>query len=265
MYRFVLCVCVGTLLCCLGCRWQFKPASSKTDSKQLSIERYDRLEALFLTTGDYAALRQMSTSYPFETTTLIENVLHLGNVCDTDINSRLYSFFQDSVLQTLIADVGDRYANIDDITAQLEDAFSRLCEKIPGLTVPRVYTQIGSFDQSVIVCDTLLGISLDKYMGADYPFYQKHYSDCQRRMMVRSMIVPDCLGFYLLSRYPIPTSNDYDFALHHEHMGRIQWVVNHVVDTVVFNNPYVDAAEAVFSSNKIMTYSDLLLWSDKQI
>ena len=265
MYKFVLCLCVAALLCCLGCRWQLRPASHRTNAVQLNIERYDRLEALFLTTGDYAALRQMNTAYPFETTTLIEDVLHLGNVCDADINSRLYSFFQDSVLQTLIADVGDRYANIDDITVRLEEAFSRLCKKLPGLTVPKVYTQIGSFDQSVIVCDSLLGISLDKYMGSDYPFYQKHYSDRQRRMMVRSMIVPDCLGFYLLSRYPVPLSEEINQTIRRQHMGRIQWVVNHVVDTVVFNNSYVDAAEVVFSSDKSMTYTDLLLWSDKRI
>ena len=39
--------------------------------------------------------------------------------------------------------------------------------------MPEVYTQVGAFDQSIIVANDMLGISLDKYLGADYPLYRK--------------------------------------------------------------------------------------------
>jgi hypothetical protein len=45
---------------------------------------------------------------------------------------------------------------------------------LPGIVVPRIYTQIGSLDQSIVVDDSILGISLDKYLGADHPVYLRY-------------------------------------------------------------------------------------------
>ena len=71
---------------------------------EVRIERYDRVQSRFLTTGDYSALQQMNTLYPMETRTLIENMLEIGNVDQEDINERLLKFYQDPTLQNIISD-----------------------------------------------------------------------------------------------------------------------------------------------------------------
>ena len=113
-------------------------------------------------------------------------------------------------------------------------------------------------DQSVVVDNHSLGISLDKYLGADYPFYQENYTEQQRSMMVRQMIVPDCLGFYILSLYPMPR----DLALTQEgrdlYMGKIQWVVNHVMKRKIFKGTQVDATERLMTMHENMTVDQLL-------
>ena len=97
-----------------------------TDTLEVKIHRYDRLECLYLKTGDFSALQQMSTDYPIETRTLIEKILELGNVDEPDINSKLLSYFQDSTLQAIISDVEIQYAQMDDLNKQLTDAFHKL-------------------------------------------------------------------------------------------------------------------------------------------
>lgn len=247
------------MLLCLGCEWQLRSADERDDAMLVSVERYDRIEALYLTTGDYAALGQMNTTYPMQTRMLIENILHLGKVDDPQINQKFHRFFQDSTLQVLIAEVEKQYAETDDLERDLSSAFDRLCEMLPSLDVPQVYTQIGSLDQSIVVSDGLLGISLDKYLGADNQLYMKYgYSDRQREMMQRSYIVPDCLGFYLLSLYPFPAEREWSQQERNRHMGRIQWVVNRAMKRKVFENEYVAAADRLMKHDKGMSVEQLL-------
>ena len=85
-------------------------------------------------------------------------------------------FYQDSTLQALIADAEAEFANMEDINEQLKSAFSRLNSWIPELQQPCFYAQIGALDQSIVVGEHSVGISLDKYMGENYPLYKKFYT-----------------------------------------------------------------------------------------
>ena len=246
------------MMVCVGCEWQLKPNHEDADDLAISIERYDRIESLYLTTGDFSALQQLNTDYPMQTRLLLENVLLIGKVNDPDINNKFLHFFQDSVLQAMLVDVQRQYADVDDLNEELTAAFRRLKAELPDMEVPSVYTQIGSFDQSIIVGNKTLGISLDKYLGDDYPFYLQHYTDKQRKMMTRKMIVPDCLGFYLLSLYPLPNHDSLTQQQRGEHMGCIQWVVNEVTRSKTFDNSYVKQVDSLVKKDKQMTILRLL-------
>ena len=200
MRRFYLILMV-VMFACLGCEWHLRP-SDNHDGDKVSIARYDRIELLYLTTADFAVLQQMKIEYPVQTRTLIEDVLKLGSVDTLDINTKFLVFFQDSTLQMLLSEVERQYADVSDLEQQLTKAFARLVEMDPELEVPVVYAQVGSLDQSIVAGNGMLGISLDKYLGSDYPLYQRYgYTERQRQVMTRENIVPDCLRFYLLSVY----------------------------------------------------------------
>jgi hypothetical protein len=246
------------MLFCLGCDWRLNNNEDNPDWL-LSVSRYDRVQSLYLTTGDLSALQQMNTEYPQQTRTLIEDVLHLGRVNEPQINTKFLHFYQDTTLQALIGEAQRQYADMSDVNSQLSDAFERLLKELPGLCLPDVYTQIGSLDQSIIVSGDMLGISLDKYLGTDYPLYLKYgYSSQQRQTMHRSFIVPDCIGFYLLSLYPVPDTPETTEQQRNEHVGRIQWVVNRVMKRRVFNTPNVAAVDRYMKSHHETTVAQLL-------
>jgi len=247
------------MFACIGCEWQLRPGSDDEAPAAVTVERYDRMEAFFLTTGDYSSMQQMQTHYPVQTRLLIENVLQLGKVDAANINTRFYHFFQDSTLQEIIEEVGRQYGNMDDINGQLSDAFVTLQQMIPDLTIPMIYTQIGSLDQSLVVSDSILGISLDKYLGEDFePYHRFGYTERQRSMMTRSYIVPDCLGFYLLSLYPFPGGELATQEQRDEHMGHIQFVVNRAMHYKMFENKWVEQTEHLMAISDTLTYKALL-------
>ena len=250
------------MLVCLGCEWQLKTSDEKPED-EMTVERYDRIESLYLTTGDFSALQHMNIDYPRQTRMLIEDVLRLGHVDDADINAKLLHFYQDSTLQNLIDETQRQYANMEDVDKQLTSAFKRLRTMIPDIEVPLVYAQIGSLDQSIIVGDSMLGISLDKYLGADYPLYAKYgYSDRQRSSMQRSFIVPDCVGFYLLSFYPMPADRPLLSEEVDLHMGKIQWVVNRCMQQNIFRNASVQRVGRYMKRHKDVTAAQLLQNND---
>lgn len=248
------------LLACISCQWHFN-SSDKLSEEAVVVERYDRIESLYLMTGDFSALQQMNTGYPQQTRTLIEDVLKIGRVNDPEISAKFLNFYQDTTLQTLIASVQEEFANIDDINEDLVDCFRQLKEMLPGLPIPSIYTQIGSLDQSIIVGNGLLGISLDKYLGSNYPLYLREdygYTESQRNVMTRQYIVPDCIGFYLLSLYPMPHDRRLTQLDRDMHIGKVQWTVNQAMNRTVFNTVYVRTVAHYMKTHPKMTVEQLL-------
>ena len=249
--RKVYYLLLAVLLGCISCEWQLK--SFDDQDVTVVVDRYDRVQSLYLTTGDFSALQQMNTVYPQQTRTLIEDVLRIGKVNDQQINTIFLRFYQDSTLQTLISDSEQQYANMDDINQQLTEAFSYLKDQIPNLEVPNVYAQIGSLDQSVIVGNGAIGICLDKYLGEDYPLYHREdygYSAEQRQMMTRRYITPDCVGFFLLSLYPMPMDRPLSQKERDTHIGKIQWVVNQAMGEDVFRSAFTKKVADYMKRNK---------------
>lgn len=248
-----------------SCEFKLKPFEEYGNDTAIEVRRYDRLQSRYLTTGDFSAIQQMNTEYPMETRTLIEKIVQAGSVDDPEINNRFLSFYQDSTLQTIIADAEAEYANMDDINKQFRSSFARLHKWLPSLPMPMIYAQIGVLAQSIIVGNHTIGISLDKYLGQNYGIYKRYYPLSQRRLMNRANIVPDCLLFYLLSNYQL---RDFDTRPQIEkdlHMGKVMWVVNKTVGREVWNMSYVKTVDQYMSSHKEVSVEELLVSNDYSV
>lgn len=267
LVRKVIAFVIATLMLCSACEFKLKLSPGDDQEGPLRVQRYDRLESRYLTTGDFAALQQMNTEFPIETRTLIEKVLQVGQVDDPEISSKFLHFFQDSTLQSLISDVESEYANVDDINNQLNNSFKKLQDWIPQLERPAVFTQIGSLDQSIVIGDKLIIIYLDKYMGENYPLYKRYYTYQQRSSMTRDYIVPDALCFYLLSVFPMSDMESRKQLERDLHVGKVMWTVNQAMGRHVFVSDYVKVVNRFMRRHKDITVAQLLAkdYSSKMI
>ena len=127
------------------------------------------------------------------------------------------------------------------------------------ITIPTIYTQIGAFDQSIIVGEQTIGISLDKYLGADYPLYQKYYHANQRTTMTREYITPDCLFFYLMSIYPMKNAENSSQQAKDMHTARLMYVTNQLVGREAFNTNGVKTVEKYMKRHDKLTLNALLI------
>ena len=254
--RKIYTILVLVMLGCISCEWQLR-----LDESDIAVDRYDRIQSLYLTTSDFSALQQMNTVYPMQTRTLIEDILRIGKVNDPQISAKFLHFYQDSTLQLLINEAEQQYANMDDINEELNVSFRFLQKEFPGIELPEVYAQIGSLDQSIIIGNGMVGICLDKYLGEDCPLYLKPeygYSAEQRKMMQRNYIVPDCIGFYLLSLYPLKNFDTRPQEVKDLHMGKVMWTVNQSLGERVFNTEFIKKVDSYMKKNPNITVKNLL-------
>lgn len=262
MHRFSY-ILLFLLFLCSACEFKLRPNDSEQDASHISVERYDRLQSRYLLTGDFSALQQMNTEYPIETRTLIEKMLQIGDVSDHNISEKFLRFYQDSTLQTLISDAESEYANMDDLNNGFRKVFKQLKEWIPDLPLPRLYAQIGALDQSIVVGEKVIGISLDKYMGSKYPLYQRYgYSPEQLSSMGRNYIVPDAVIFYLLSLYPMTNYDQRSQMDKDLHMGKVMWTVNKALGEKMFDTDFVNIIDRYMHRHLDMTVASLLNTDD---
>ena len=77
-------------------------------------------------------------------------------------------------------------------------------------------------------------------------------------MMTRQYIVPDCLGFYLLSLFPMPSEYAQSQLGRDMHIGKVQWVVNQAMNKTVFNTLYTRNVDHYMNSHSDVTATELL-------
>lgn len=214
-----------------SCRMSTGEAVTDPIEKEgISVARYDKLLDEYVRFNSFSALQKMNTEYRQPTKLLIEDVLAIGQVSDDYILHKLRAYYSDTTLLRLITDVEARYPDLDDVEKRLTKGFRGLQKEIPGIHVPTVYAQISALNESVVLSDSVLGISLDKYMGEDYSLYKRFYYDYQRRTMRPDRIVPDCFTFYLMSQYPFPMRDGCTLIDAMLHYGKINYVVQHILD-----------------------------------
>lgn len=213
-----------------GCRSDLQGNDALFD-RGIKVFRYDRLQYEATAMNSIAAIQKMNLECPQATRILIEDVLMLGRVDEPNINERLCAYYADSVLFRLMEDVEEKFGDMGTLEKQLTDGFKRLKEEVPSIQVPEVYAQISALNQSVVVGDSLLGFSLDKYMGEDYPLYKRYFYAYQCRSMKPERILPDCFTFYLISRYPFGWRQGrrslFDVMMY---QGKINWIVRKILN-----------------------------------
>ncbi len=138
---------------------------------------------------------------------LFSYVINTGNVNDPSFPDFLVRFCTDKLNNEVYADVMKRFSDTDQLQKGLEDAFRHYMYYFPARKIPAVYTCITGFNNSIITGDSVLGISLDRYLGAGCDYYKrlqiyKYLSD----RMTPDYIVPDCVYGWVMSEWPFDSA-----------------------------------------------------------
>ena len=137
---------------------------------------------------------------------LFSLVINTGNINDPSFGDLLLRFCSDKQNNEVYSLTMKKFPDVKSIEEGLKGAFTHYLYYFPGKTVPAVFTCITGFNNSIITGDSLLGIGLDRYLGADCEYYPrlnifKYISD----RMTPENIVPDCIYGWGASEWDFST------------------------------------------------------------
>jgi hypothetical protein len=125
---------------------------------------------------------------------LFSYVINTGEINDPGWPEYLAAFCTDKTNNEVYAKTIKIFPDVNEIESGLKDAMIRYIYYFPDKVVPLFYTCITGFNNSIIVGDSVLGVSLDMYLGADCAYYPKlGYYDYQCARMTASHIIPNCI------------------------------------------------------------------------
>ena len=132
-----------------------------------------------------------------------DNVLLIGEPGSANFAENLKLFLTDYTVFHALSKTMEKFGDFDDIGGEIENGFRHYKYFFPEKQIPAVYTIITGFNQSIVVDEGVLAISLDKYLGRDCEIYDRlMVSNYMRQNMHPRMIPSDCMKAWALTEYP---------------------------------------------------------------
>ncbi len=133
---------------------------------------------------------------------LFSYVINTGEINDPSFGDFLVRFCTDRQNNEVYDSVQKVFQDIREIEEGLQQAFRYYRHYLPEKQVPAVFTCITGFNNSIITGDSVLGISLDRYLGANSIFYpQLNIYKYLAARMTPGNIVPDCMYGWAASEW----------------------------------------------------------------
>jgi len=80
--------------------------------------------------------------------------------------------------------------------------------------------------------------------------------------MKREFIVPDCLVFYLLSKYPLNKEYQHSDFVKELHMAKMMWTTNKVLGRRIYQTSQVNMIDQFMRQHRTFTLEELLKQQD---
>ena len=183
------------LLLCVSCKGQ--------EVEPARISRFDKDLFRLIESNEPGIQGELLCDYPEMLEVLGKGIINMQKTEAPGFFDRLVKFYSEPTLKGLYRDAIALYDSVTDIEQGLGAGFAYLKEHLPFIPLPQhVYMHVSGLSQNVLVGEKELSISIDKYMGKDYPLYGRFFYDYQVEKMQRPLVVPDYLAGWLMSEYP---------------------------------------------------------------
>jgi gliding motility-associated lipoprotein GldB len=200
MKRFFLLLCLMIVL--FSCTRNPLKINVSTVSIDLRIKHLDE-DLLKLKQEEIAtAIPALKSSHGEFFDLFTYRMISIGGSEQENFPEMLYSFVSDTLIRELEINVAENMDTIQ-LRKDLELAFRHYKYYFPDKEIPVIYTCISGFNQSVVTAENIIGISLDKYLGADSRFYrQLGLPVFKRRNMHPEKIVPEVMYAWAVTEWP---------------------------------------------------------------
>ena len=169
-----------------------------------------------------------------------QNIIHhIGNSSSETYPAYLQSFLMDKSVQAGWQKSKEVFADDTEMIKNITIAFKHFKYYFPDKMIPKVYTYISGFGESMALADSLVGISIDKYLGADYEGYDMlSFSKYLSRKMYKEKIPSDCVKAWGIGEFPFTDDGGNNLISKMIYEGKLLYFTKMMIpneaDTIIF-------------------------------
>jgi len=235
-----LCLLCAIVLLITACNGGKKTPDVSHIQVNVKIARFDT--ALFnIDTNNIApGLHKLASEYPVFLPVFVEHIMNFGPYSDSSrlVQEQTHMFLTNHDFKALQQAVTAKYPTLENVEKELAQAFRYTKYYLPAFHPPKVVSFIsGIGNYGAITADSILGIGLDMYMGADFPPYGMipDYPAYMVRRFSPEYIITNCMQVLQQELYP-PSSKANKLIAQMVEAGKQQYfldmVLPHTPDTI---------------------------------
>lgn len=135
-------------------------------------------------------------------------MIGIGGPEQPGFQTELKAFISDSMIRSVEKNVAVKIDTVA-LRKKMELAFRHYKYYFPEKQIPVIYTCISGFNQSVVVAENLIGVSLDKYLGSSSNFYDQLGLPVYKiKNMTEERMVPEMLYAWATSEWVKPDNSN---------------------------------------------------------
>ena len=153
-------------------------------------------------------------------------VLRIGGTNQSNFTELLFDKAENYHDYRIPAKVENKFGDFSKHEKELEQAFKYYKYYFPTKQIPKIYIYFSDFSQSIVIDSALIGVGIDKYLGADYELYPRIGFDRYKiRRMHPRMLVVDCMRALAISEFEYSDAID-NMLSQMVHEGKIQYFLD---------------------------------------
>ncbi len=222
--RTFFAVITAVVLVTLSCSSANSQSSAESEGTisdhRVEIIRFDKDLLEYITSPSDAKALALETEYknllPYFSRVAVGNN-------KIDLN-QLQKYFSHPQLYKLYSETITKFSDLSDVEDELTTASIR-AKDILDKKLPAFYVHVSGLKQNVIVADSLISLSLDKYLGRDYGLYAAFFEPYQLTTMSPEYISRDYLKAWILSEF-VPENKPKDLLQTMINEGKILYLLD---------------------------------------
>ena len=187
--KYILSIGVAVLLLLASCGVSQRHHVKIGDVQPVSVARFDSLIYRYIQEPDSVQRDKMKEGTGYFWGIYNYRLLQLPDF--PDFYDGLRAFMADSVVSKIYEDTQREYADMGAIEEQLALMSARFSKLYPHKKPFVFQGHISALKRPVLTLDSLISVSLDCYLGADYPLYATRYHAYELKMHDRDCLLAD--------------------------------------------------------------------------
>lgn len=191
MKSLLLAACASIIIAFTSCGDNNR-RHAPADAPRVKITRFDR---------DIAAYPQLDSTKRAQFRDRYAGVLMMTVGPDTITDKAVATYARGRGVTMFVPDIKERFTTQDSIENVLTDVCYHLSGKLPEMTWKEIYGGVSTYNQSILMTDTIMLVGLNHYLGEDYPAYA-YFEPYQRVVKTERHLPYDITEAMIIGRYP---------------------------------------------------------------